>query len=192
MHNKKNFFLISFLPALAYWYLEENYSLQIALMGGLLLATLEISIEKIFTKHVHNISKLNFYFILILGGIALIGQDGIWFKLQPFFTGIIMGGYLFFKSYTNSSLMLEMLNNMGQKIPNPSIVRQIEKDLSLFLVCYGIFMLYIALLHSTSTWTFFKTIGFYLLSFIFLGVELIFIRIKVRKQTNRRESLNES
>ncbi len=92
MGNNKPFFFLSFLPAIAYWYLESNYDLQTALIGGLVLATVEILLEKIFTKHVHAISKFNFYLVVVLGGIAFIGQEGIWFKLQPFFTGVLMGG----------------------------------------------------------------------------------------------------
>ena len=42
--EKKNFFLISFLPAILYWYLEENYPVKIAVIGGL-PAALEICVE---------------------------------------------------------------------------------------------------------------------------------------------------
>lgn len=85
--KKNNLFLISFLPALLYWYLEETQTVEIAIIGGLSLAVLEIGFEKLFFKHIHSISKLNFLIILILGPISLIGKDGVWFKLQPFFTG---------------------------------------------------------------------------------------------------------
>lgn len=63
--SQKNFFWASFLPAIAYWYLEENYSLQIALIGGLVLAVLEMTLEWLFTKHIHTLSKFNFFLILI-------------------------------------------------------------------------------------------------------------------------------
>lgn len=83
MKNNKIFGLMSFLPAIAYWWLEENYPLRIALGVGLGLAVIEILIERIWLGHVHTISKFNFAIIMILGGLSLLGDDGLWFKLQP-------------------------------------------------------------------------------------------------------------
>jgi intracellular septation protein len=182
MKSQKKFFLISFLPAIAYWYLEENYSLQIALLGGGLLACLEITLEKIFTKHVHSISKFNFYLIVVLGSIAFIGNKGIWFKLQPFFTGVFMGGYLLFRIFQNNSLMVETMEAMGQIVPFKDELKQIEKHMGIFLICYGIFMAYVAFELTTSQWTFFKTIGFYVISLVFFVVEFIFLRKIVNKR----------
>ncbi len=107
--NSKHFFLISFLPALAYWYLEENYSLEVALTGGILLSVIEMLLEKIFTKHIHTLSKFNFALILGLGSLSLLASEGIWFKLQPFFTGVVMGGYLLFRNLRGKSLITEMV-----------------------------------------------------------------------------------
>ena len=181
MKNQNSFFLISFLPAIAYWYLEENYTLQVALIGGLLLAGLEITLEKIFTKHVHSISKFNFYLILSLGTIAFVGQEGIWFKLQPFFTGLLMGGYLIYRAKKNNSLMLETLKSMDRALPNENIIRFMERDLAVFLILYGLFMGYIAIFHTTSEWTFFKTIGFYICSFIFFIGEMFVAKKRATK-----------
>ncbi len=177
--SQKQMFWASFLPAIAYWYLEENYTLQIALAGGLALAVLEMSVEWILTKHIHTLSKLNFYLILILGGIAFIAQEGVWFKLQPFFTGFIMGGYLLFRIKKKDSLMLEMMKSFGNEekaaLVEPSIV-YLEKHMSFFLILYGIFMGYMAIWGSTDQWLFFKTIGFYIAMGLFIIVEMIFIR----------------
>jgi intracellular septation protein len=175
--NNKQFFLISFLPAIAYWYLEEHYSLKIALIGGVLLAVCEIIFEKLYTKHVHSISKFNFYLIASLGAIALIGNDGIWFKLQPFFTGVFMGGYLLFRISQKNGLMLETMESMGRVIPDKNLLIKLERDMSLFLILYGCVMAFIAFTRTTSEWTFFKTIGFYIATIIFFAFELIKIRI---------------
>jgi intracellular septation protein len=182
MKKQKQFFIISFLPAIAYWYLEENYSLQIALIGGGLLACTEIVLEKVFTKHVHSISKFNFYLIVVLGSIAFIGDEGIWFKLQPFFTGIFMGGYLLFRIFRNNSLMVETIEAMGQVVPFKNEFKQIEKHMGIFLICYGIFMAYVAFELTTSQWTFFKTVGFYIVSLIFFIAEFIHLKVRVKKR----------
>jgi intracellular septation protein len=180
MKSQKQFFLISFLPAIAYWYLEENYTLQIALIGGLVLAALEMLLEWIFTKHIHTISKFNFFLILILGGISLIAHEGIWFKLQPFFTGLLMGGYLLYRIWKKESLMIEMMKSMNSHPMPNEIVISIERNMSLFLITYGIFMGFIALYGTTDTWLFFKTGGFYIITIVFFIIQMVFIRKKLK------------
>lgn len=182
MQKHKYFFMISFLPAIAYWYLEANYSLKIALIGGLILAGLEIGAEKIFTKKVHSISLFNFYLILALGGIALIGSEGIWFKLQPFFTGIFMGGFLLFKNITGKSIMLDVLESTQDKVPNKQMISLLERDLSFFTIFYGLFMAFVAFKLSTGQWIFFKTIGFYITSLLFFAAEIFSMRYRLNKK----------
>ena len=187
-----HFVLISFLPALAYWYLEENYPLRVALIGGLGLAILEISLEYFFTKHVHKISKLNFFLILGLGSISLLGEDGIWFKLQPFFTGLFMGGYLLFSLRRGTSLLLTMGEELGRPAPPKDIMMSFEKHMAIFLLLYGFFMAFIAFTQETKTWVFFKTGGFYIAFIIFALVEMFLMRrkiLKMQKDELKREIL---
>jgi intracellular septation protein len=181
MKSHKHFFLISFLPAAAYWYLEENYSLQIALAGGLILALVEISLEWIFTRHVHTISKFNFFLIVILGGIALIASEGIWFKLQPFFTGLLMGGYLLYRYLRDESMMYDMIQSMNDHPPPKPMVEFMERNIAVFLILYGIFMAFIAVYASTDQWLFFKTGGFYAITLVFFILQMIYIRRRIRR-----------
>ena len=177
--NENRFFLISFLPAIAYWYLETYYTLKIALIGGLILAIIEISLEKILTKKVHKISLFNFWLILILGGISLLGEEGIWFKLQPFFTGVLMGTYFLWSTSTGKSLMAEMMpmqNDKKHALPEFVFIK-LERDLGIFMICYGIFMAYIALKQETKAWLFYKTIGFYISSFVFFVFAITYFLI---------------
>jgi intracellular septation protein len=185
MENKKiskNFFLISFLPAIAYWYLEANYSVTIAIAGGLILASLELIIEKIFIKHIHTISKFNFFLILFLGIIALIGNDGIWFKLQPCFTGVAIGIYMLYKNIKGDGLLWEMFTAMNNNLPPKEIIKSLETHLSIFFGIYGIFMAFVAIYLTTDYWLFFKTLGFYAVFFIFFILEIIIIRRRIKKK----------
>ncbi|GAB4009953.1 MAG: hypothetical protein Fur0010_01590 [Bdellovibrio sp.] len=182
--QQKNFFLISFLPAIAYWYLDENYPLKIALAGGLILAVIEVLIEKIFTKHVHTISKFNFFLIAFLGGISLLGDDGVWFKLQPFFTGLGMSAFMFYRLKRGKGLLLEMIESMPNKknIALPDFIFiSMEWHLAFFLIIYGVFMAGLAVYASTGMWAFFKTAGFYIVSLVFMIVEFLLIRRKMKE-----------
>lgn len=183
----KNFFLISFIPAIAYWYLEENYNLQIALIGGLALAVLEIIFEKIFTKHIHSLSKMNFFLILFLGILSLIAKEGIWFKLQPTFTGIVLAAVFWIKKYRGGSFLWEMSELMPQRPPE-FVIKDMEFHLSFFLLFYGFFMGWVALKLSTDQWLFYKTAGFYIAFFIFMILQMVFTRTKIKKLIQKNKN----
>jgi len=177
MNNaQKPYFLLSFIPAIAYWYLETYYSLEIALAGGSILAIIEMLLEKKFTGHVHTLSKLNLVLILVLGGISLIAKEGIFFKLQPSFTGMALSSFLIFKKIKNQSLMLEMLREMNQKIPLPEgLYKKMEWHLCLFLILFALLMAWIAIYKTTATWLFWKTAGFYMAFGGFILLEMFYI-----------------
>lgn len=180
--SQKNFFLISFLPAIAYWYLEENYPIRIAITGGLILAILEISFEYFYTKHVHTLSKFNFFLILFLGGISLLGEDGIWFKLQPAFTGVGIAAFLIYRLVQGKGLMFEMMESMPNPPPVPEfIIKTMESHMAILFGAYGAFMAFVAFKLSTDQWLFFKTLGFYIVFGVFSVIEIIFMRVKIRK-----------
>lgn len=180
--SSRPYFLLSFLPALAYWWLETYFTLEIALVGGVLLGILEMGLEKKFTGHIHTLSKLNMGLIVVLGGISLVAQEGIFFKLQPTMTGLALAIFLLFKKMKNQSLMVEMLRDMKQRPPLPEeFYKVLEWHMCLFFAGFALFMAYIAVMQSTSVWLFWKTAGFYIAFGGFIVVEMIYIRLFARR-----------
>ena len=178
--KKKNnyFFLISFLPALAYWYLEEKGDIQVAVIGGIILSIMEIIIEKIFTKHIHSLSKLNFALMVILGPLSIFEEEGFWFKLTPTFTGLFLGFYLLYFSCKNKGILYELLKTSSSTIPPWSVFKNLEIHLSFFFIFYALFMGIMAISGTTGQWAFFKTIGLYIAFIPFLLFEFFFLRKK--------------
>lgn len=182
MNKSKGFILLSFLPAIAFWWLEENYPLRIALAAGLGMAVVEIVIERLMLGHVHTISKFNFLILMFLGGLSLLGDEGIWFKLQPCFTGVGVGGFLFVQRFRGKSIIAEMQKEFPQKMPIPEpLIKKVELHMGVFMFSYGLFMAYIAVTQSTDKWLFFRTAGFYICSGVFLGAEVFFMRSWAKK-----------
>ncbi len=182
MNVSKNFFLLSFFPALVYWYLENNYSFKVAITGGLICAIVELLLEKKFTGHLHQMSKLNFYLIIFLGFLSFLGEEGFWFKLQPAITGVVIGVYLLWKVKYSDGLFYEMIVSFNEKkVPPKEIINTMEYHSSFLFISYGVFMGFIAYLTTTETWLFFKTIGFYIIFILFMGIEVIIIRFKINK-----------
>ncbi len=176
---------------MAYWYLEENYPIRIAVMGGLALAILEIAFEYFYTKHIHTLSKFNFLLILFLGGLSLLGDEGIWFKLQPSFSGWAIGGYMAYRLWKGKGLMLEMMESMPKKSPMPPFIFQLmEKHMVFLFIGYGSFMAFVAMMWSTDRWLFWKTIGFYIVFALFAVVEIFFMRGKIKQWQRAEQARN--
>lgn len=177
----KPYFLLSFIPAVAYWVLESYTTLEIALIGGILLGVVEMVLEKRFTGHVHTLSKVNISLIIVLGVISLIAKEGVWFRLQPTFTGIGIAGFLLFKKIQGHSLMFDMVKDMGQVPPLPEQTYKIlEWHMTVFILGFAAFMAKVAVYETTATWLFWKTGGFYIAFGAFMLLEILYLKIFVK------------
>lgn len=184
---KNQAFLLSFIPAVAYWYLETYYTLEIALIGGIALGIIEMIVEKIFTGHIHTLSKLNISLIVVLGCISLFAKEGIWFKLQPTLTGMSVASFFIYKKMRGGSLMMEMMKDMKQTSPLPEdVYKLLEWHLCLFLIGFAAFMAKVALTETTTTWLFWKTGGFYIVFGIFMVAEMIFLQWYIRSGRGKK------
>ena len=177
----KGFFLASFLPAIAYWYLEEYYRVEVAVIGGLCLSIIEIVLEKWLSKKIHRLSWFNFGLIFVLGGLSLVARDGMWFKLQPFFAAFVVGVLIYWKASHGEGFFAEMAAGMNKNPPPKELINRLEKHTGLFLVIYGLWMGVLALFFSTGIWLFFKTAGLYILFFAFMIIEMLVTRWSVRR-----------
>lgn len=176
------YFLLSFIPAVGYWILETYSTLEIALIGGIALGIVEMIVEKSFTGHVHTLSKLNVALVVFLGAVSLLAREGIWFKLQPTFTGLAMAGFLLYQKYRGRSLMFSMLKEMKQKTPLPEdVYKKVEWHLCIFLLLFAAFMAQVAVYESTSRWLFWKTGGFYIVFGGFAVGEVFYLRRYLRR-----------
>ncbi|MBF0360745.1 MAG: septation protein IspZ [Oligoflexia bacterium] len=197
MNNlSKNFFLISFLPALAYWYLEAYYPIKVAVTGGIILSIVEISLEKFFTKEIHTISKFNFFLIVVLGALSFFDNKGIWFKLVPGITALAIALFFIYQNKKGKGVMGDMMVEMlkGKNHPLIQIIglnglkgwfQKMERDMGYLCLFYGIFMIVIALWGSSDQWIFFKTIGFYIVFILFMIAEFILFRNKLKRQQEK-------
>lgn len=173
---------LSFLPALAYWWLEETQPLHIALSVGMGLAVLEVVVEKLYTGKVHTISRLNFGIIFLLGLLAIFAREGVWFKLQPTMTGYICGTWLTLNQAKGRTMLEEAMNDMGKPWPFPKEwLRDFERHVIGFMFCFGTFMAYWSIWGTTAQWAFWKTGGQYMTFGTFMVIEFWWMRRKMKK-----------
>jgi intracellular septation protein len=180
--NHHSFFLISFLPAIAYWYLEEHYTLKIALAGGVILGVVEMILERVFTGRVHKMSQLNFLLLSFLGGLSFLGESGIWFKLQPFFLCAFFSIMFISKLLKKESLIHDLSKDMGRNLPiNKDLLLILEWRLTYYFIFYALLMLILAFFASTSIWAMAKTAGFYISFFIYFIFSFMSLKRKMER-----------
>jgi len=180
--RKNPFFLLSFIPAVAYWILETYTTLEIALIGGIILGILEMSFEKWYSGHIHTLSKVNLSLIVVLGGVALVAHEGVWFRLQPTFSGYGIAVFLIYKMIKKESLLWQMLKDMGQMPPFPeAIYKTIELHMVIFLLLFSTWMIKVAVYHTTANWLFWKTGGFYIVFGAFMVLEMFYLRFRMKR-----------
>lgn len=191
MEKKKksnHFFLISFLPAILYWYLEANYPVKIALIGGITLSVVEIVFEKLYSGHVHQLSKFNFFLIAALGGFSLMEEDGIWFKLQPALSLWAVAFYMLTRILRGESFMKEMMSEAKpDALLLPDLVfKSMDRNIVILFIVYGLWMGALALWGSTSLWVFSKTAGLFIVMGIYMPFQFYLNKKIMQKITVKK------
>ncbi len=181
--KSNNFFLISFLPAILYWYLESQYPVKTALIGGIALSVAEILFERFYVGHVHQLSKFNFFLIVALGGFSLMEENGIWFKLQPSLSLWAVAVYMGLKLKKGSGFFKEMMIEMKPEavLPPDIILKSMERNMVIMFIIYGIVMGVLAIWFPTSVWVFFKTAGLFIVLGVFMVVQMILNKRAIQK-----------
>ena len=184
--KSNNLFLISFLPAILYWYLESQYPVKTALIGGIALSVAEVLFERFYSGHVHQLSKFNFFLIVALGGFSLFEENGIWFKLQPSLSLWAVAIYMGLKLKNGKGFFKEMMMEMRPDAVHPPdfIMKSMEKNMVIMFIFYGILMGILAIWFPTSVWVFFKTAGLFIVMGIFMVIQMVINKRAIQKIRN--------
>lgn len=179
-----SFFFGGLLPVIAFTVIEDQYGPLWGTVAGMIFGTAEILFEAIKYRKVSTITWIGNLMILVLGGLSILSQDGIWFKLQPalfegFFSLILIGSVL-----VNKPLLPLMAEKQGTEIN--SLIRPLMTGmtfrLGIFFAIQAALATWAAFSWSTAQWALLKGFGIILSFFIYLGFELLWIRHKVRNR----------
>lgn len=172
------------LPVIAFTVIEEKWGTMAGLIAGITFGLGEIIYELIKHKKVSLITWIGNGLLLFLGGISLISEDGIWFKLQPalfeygFFI-FLLGGWILKKPFL--LLMMEKQN------PNaPDFLKQRMSGftfrLSLFFLAHGLLATWAAFHWSTESWALLKGVGLTVSMIVYMVLEILIARWQIQKK----------
>jgi intracellular septation protein len=179
-----SFFFGGLLPVIAFTLIEDNYGPVWGTIAGMAFGFGEIIFEKWRYQKVSNITWIGNLMILALGGISIVSQDGIWFKLQPalfeaFFTALLWGSLLMKKP-----LLIAMAEKQGTQIPEAAkpLMKGMTFRLGLFFAIHAVVATWAAFDWTTAQWAWLKGVGLALTFAIYLGMELLVIRLQARSR----------
>lgn len=172
------------LPILAFTWLEESYGLVWGLVGAIAFSTGEIILEYWREKRISYFSGITFIAIFVLGGISLLAQDGIWYKLQPALFELGMALVIVVFGFRGKPFLLWLMEQQGQHPAEFLRARfaGISWRLAIFFFLQSAVTAWAAYFWSTLQWGMVKGIGFFASFFLYFGLEIFFLRRVASRQ----------
>ena len=176
-------FLGGILPVVAFTVIEEKYGTVWGIIAGMVFSIGEMVWEWARHRAISTITWATGLLILLLGGISLWANEGIWFKLQPammefaFFV-LLVGSVLLKKPFLQAAM-----EKGGQKVP-PILLPYLPGltlRVGIFFGLHSALAAWAAFQWSTSAWAWLKGVGFTGSFLLYLGVEVFFLRSRLRK-----------
>ena len=180
------------IPVIAFTVVEEKWGTLWGLILGMAFGVGEIVVELVRTRTVSIITWVGNGMLIGLGGVSLLTSEGIWFKMQPALIEVGLGAFLMGSVWMGKPLMVVMAKKQGsfQTMP-PHIAPIMERAFSgltfrlgLFFVANAGLATYAATYWSTQAWAILKGVGFTVGMFVYLGIEMLLLRGRVRRQTS--------
>ena len=178
-------------PVLLFTVIENYLGIAWGLAAGMLFGVGEILWEHRMQGKVDALTWGGNGILLFLGGISLITQEGVWFKLQPAFIEGVMAGVLWVSVGVNRPLLLILVQKQGGLPQNlstglrPGLQECVQKAfrgltlrLGIFFCLHGVLAVWAALNWSTTAWALLKGVGFTLSLVVYLVVESFVLRYR--------------
>ncbi|MEO5970744.1 MAG: septation protein IspZ [Bdellovibrionia bacterium] len=190
MKNFKSLFLAGILPVIAFTVIEEYVGILAGLIAGMIFGICEILWELKSQGKVEPMTWAGNGMILVLGGVSLITQEGVWFKLQPAILEFGMAAFLWGSVIINKPFLLIMFQKQGG-LPNPisnrpdagqllqtlsQAFRGLTIRLGLFFALHAVLAVWASLYWSTAAWAILKGVVFTASLILYLVIEGLLLR----------------
>lgn len=171
------------LPILAFTVIESKYGIIAGLIAGMVFGIGEIIYEYISVKKVSTITWVGNGLILMLGGVSLLSNEGIWFKLQP---AILEFGFFVFllgSWMLKRPLLKLMIEKQNPETPDfvKAQLSGMTLRLSFFMLLHSLLAVWAAFYWSTEAWVILKGIGLTVSMVIYMIGEIIWAKARLNK-----------
>jgi len=192
MKSTRSLLLGGILPILIFTFVEEVYGVFWGSIAGIVFSLGEVLYEKFFIGQVQKITWVSFFFILILGGVSVLTQDGFWFKVQTAILQGILGVILIGSFLMKKPLIVTLANAQGlfEKVPEQKDF--LEKSfgrltfrLGFYFIFLGGVSAWIAFEASTRFFSFWKSLGLPIALMGYMLIEIFFMRAAQKRSISK-------
>ncbi|WP_413577951.1 inner membrane-spanning protein YciB [Bdellovibrio sp. HCB290] len=182
-------FFAGLLPVIAFTVIEEKYGTIAGLIAGMIFGVGEICFELYKHKKVQKITWIGNGLLLVLGGISLISDEGIWFKMQPAIMEAVFAVVLWVSVVMNKPLIVVLAEQQGQKLPEfmKTRMKGMTFRMGVFFAAHTGLAVWAALDWSTTAWAMLKGVGLTVSLIVYMLLEVLFIRRSAMKAHSPEE-----
>jgi intracellular septation protein len=191
-HQLRSFLVGGVVPIVLYTVIEEYFGTWWGLIAGMAFGLGEMMWEWRTQGRVDPMTWGGNGMLLILGGVSLFTQEGIWFKLQPALIEGILVLVLWASVCTGKPILLTLAQKQRvfpQRLEDqfPPLVAQLVRQslqgmtfrLGVFFAIHALLSVWAALYWSTAAWAALKGIGLTVSLILYWVVESLVLRYRI-------------
>ncbi|QDK47395.1 intracellular septation protein [Bdellovibrio sp. ZAP7] len=176
-------FFAGLLPVIAFTVIEDQYGTIAGLIAGMVFGVGEICFELYKHKKVQKITWIGNGLLLVLGGVSLISDEGIWFKMQPAIMEAAFAIALWVSWFIKKPLIVVLAEQQGQKLPEFMKTRMsgMTFRMGIFFAAHAVLATWAALHWSSNAWALLKGVGLTVSLIVYMLLEVLYIRRSAMK-----------
>lgn len=178
--------LYSMIPLLGFWLIEEYYGLQAGIIAAIVLGIGEVGWVYWKEHRLEPFALWSAVLVVVMGMISWVMDNSVVIRLKPAVLEGVFAGMFLVSSWLHKPLMVVLAKKQfGNLIQNPlqiSYMEGLNIRLGILFLVHTIITIYAAIYLSLSAWALVKGVLFYVLFFIFFGIEFFYSRYFFRQQ----------
>jgi intracellular septation protein len=178
------FLLGGLLPVVAFTVIEGVYGTAAGLVAGMVFGAGEMLYEYWSRRKIQGITIASNMLVVGLGGLSLIENNGVFFKLQPAILTFAFAGFLLGSGLMKRPLLLALARKQRGDLPPAAeaLLTALNWRLGLCMIAIGLVGVYAAFYWSTVAWASFKALGAPVLLGLYMAIEFLFAKLRARKK----------
>ena len=181
------------LPLFIFIIADEIWGTKVGLYVALGFGIIELIYTYITTKKIEKFILTDTILLVILGGISIILDNEIFFKLKPALIEAILAVILGFSAFSSKNIVLSMgqryMKNMNISDAQSQMMQKSLKGLFFITIIHVLLIIYSAYFLSNEAWAFISGGLFYIIFVIYFALE--FIKNKFKRKSSNEELLPE-
>jgi len=166
------------LPILIFIIADELWGTNIGIYIAVAVGVIQLAFIGIKEKRIERFVLIDIGLIVAMGGISVLLQDDIFFKLKPAIIEVILAAVLGVSAFSSRNLLIKMSERYmkGVKLQDEQVrqMKQQVQELFYIVVLHIILVVYSAYQMSNEAWAFVSTGLFYIMLGLYFG--FVFLR----------------